>query len=103
VKAAILPLIAKDAGMVAKARALVRGARGRSRRVRRGRRDRPPLPPPGRDRHAVRVHDRRADARGRHRHDPRPRLARPGAALDLTGRRPARGRAAQAWTSPKGD
>ena len=42
----------------------VRGAAHRARgRVRRGRRDRPPLPPPGRDRYAVRVHGRRADAR----------------------------------------
>src|SRR5207245_2292589 len=54
----------------------VRGAPPPShRRVRRQRSDRPALPPPGRDRDAVRVHDRRADARGRHRHRPGPRLA----------------------------
>ena len=48
------------------------------RRVRRFRPDRPPLSPPGRDRHPVRAHDRRADARGRHGHDPRPRHPRAG-------------------------
>ncbi len=41
--------------------------------------DRPPVSPPGRDRYSVRAHDRRTDARGRHHHDPRPRLARSGA------------------------
>ena len=33
-----------------------------------------PLPAPGRDRHTVRVHRRRADARGRHGDSPRPRF-----------------------------
>ena len=88
VKAAVLPLIAKDGGMVGKARGAVRGAaRGLHGRVRRRRRDRPPLPPPGRDRHAVRVHDRRADARGRDGDDPRPGLARAGADRDRPGSR----------------
>ena len=64
----------------------VRGASaGRGGRVRRLGPDRPSLPPAGRDRHAVRAHDRRADARGRHGHDPRPRLARAGANSDLRG------------------
>ena len=62
------------------------------RRVRRQRRDRPPLPPPGRDRDAVRAHDRRADARGRHGHGARPGLARAGAPADR--RRPREGRRA---------
>src|SRR6266498_3833165 len=44
--------------------------------------DRAPLSPPGRDRHAVCIHDRRADARGRHGHRARPRLAGPGADSD---------------------
>ena len=44
-------------------------------RVRRRRADRPALPAPGRDRDAVRAHDRRSDARGRHDHDPRARFA----------------------------
>ena len=58
----------------------LRGAAPRhERRVRRGRRDRPPLPPPGRDRHAVRGDGRPPDARGRHGHAARPRLAGPGA------------------------
>ena len=80
-----------------------RSCGGGNRRVRRRRRDRPPLPPPGRDRHAVRVHDRRADARGRHGHGARPRLARAGAAsarrragwLDDALERP--------WKTPKSD
>ena len=64
----------------------VRGASPCGRRgVRRLGPDRPSLPPPGRDRHAVRAHDRRADARGRHGHDPRPRLARAGADPDRRG------------------
>src|SRR3990170_6915443 len=46
-------------------------------------RRRAPLPPPGRDRPPMHAHDRRADARGRHGHHPRPRLARTGADLDL--------------------
>src|SRR5581483_2432722 len=60
------------------------------RRARRQRADRPPLPPPGRDRDAVGVHDRRADARGRDGHRARPRLARTGAAPDRRRRGVAR-------------
>ena len=53
----------------------LRGASARGGgRVRRLGPDRPPLSPPGRDRNPVRAHDRRADARGRHGHDSRPRL-----------------------------
>ena len=64
---------------------------GHGRRARRRRPDRPPLPPPGRDRHAVGADRRRADARRRDGHDPRPRLARAGAHLDRAGARaPAR-------------
>ena len=96
VKAAILPLIAKNDDMTTRARKLYEELRAADlRRVRRRRPDRPALPPPGRDRHAVRAHDRRPDARGRHGHDPRPRLARAGADLDRPGprapARPARG------------
>ena len=94
VKAAVLPLIPRNEDMVGEGAGALRGAPPRRRRrVRRLGPDRPPLPPPGRDRHAVRAHDRRADARGRHGHDPRPRLARAGADPDL-GR--ARVRARQA-------
>ena len=51
-------------------------------RVRRHGRDRQAVPAPGRDRDAVvRLHRRRL-ARGRRRHDPRPRLDDPGAAAD---------------------
>ena len=94
VKAAILPLIPRNDDMVTHARGLFDGAAApSSRRVRRQRPDRPPLPPPGRDRHAVGVHDRRPDARGRNRDRPRPRLARAGPAAHLRRARMARGRA----------
>ena len=43
-------------------------ARRAAERVRRGRLDRQALPPPGRDRHALRRHRRPPDAGGRHRH-----------------------------------
>ena len=86
VKVAVLPLIPRNEDMVGEGAVAVRGASaGRGRRVRRLGPDRPPVPAPGRDRHAVRAHDRRADARGRHGHDPRPRLARAGADPDLGG------------------
>ena len=52
VKVAVLPLVSKD-GMPERARDLrIRADQGAG-RVRRGGLDRPPLPPPGRDRHAV--------------------------------------------------
>jgi glycyl-tRNA synthetase len=51
----------------------------RAGRVRRGRRDRPPLPPPGRDRHAVGGDRRPPVARGPDRDPARPRLPVPGA------------------------
>ena len=102
VKVAVLPLISKNEDMVGKARVSVRGASaGRGSRVRRLGPDRPPLPPPGRDRDAVRAHDRRADARGRHRHDPRPRLARTGANSDLRGSCLVQDKLAEDWTTPK--
>jgi glycyl-tRNA synthetase len=94
VKAAILPLIGKDTAMVEKARGLYEdlrrhysveyddsGAIGRATGA-------------GRDRDAVRAHDRRADARGRHGHGARPGLARAGASADR--RRPAQ-RSASCW------
>ena len=83
VKAAVLPLIGKSERHDGPGAQALRGAAaGHLGRVRRRRADRPALPPPGRDRDAVRAHDRRPDARGRHDHDPRARLARPGADLD---------------------
>ena len=97
VKAAVLPLIGKNADMVVEGALAVRGAaRRRAGRVRRQRRDRPALPAAGRDRHAVRVHRRRADARRRHGDDPRPRLARAGADRARAGARAPDRRAAQA-------
>ena len=73
VKAAVLPLIAKNAEHGREgALALRRAPRRRAGRIRRQRRDRPPLSSPRRDRHAVRVHRRRADARGRHGDGSRP-------------------------------
>ena len=87
-----------------RARALApgRAAQELDRRVRRRRRDRPALPPPGRDRDAVRVHDRRADARRRDGDGPRPRL--PGAGAAPARRRPwlARRRARAALDDPEG-
>jgi glycyl-tRNA synthetase len=87
VKAAILPLISKEsAGMVEPGAQALRGAPpSPPRGVRRRREHRAPLSPPGRDRDAVGLHDRRRDARGRDGHGARPRHARAGAA-------PARGR-----------
>ena len=68
VKVAVLPLLRKDGQPGAGARGLRGAAPPHEGRVRRGRRDRPPLPPPGRDRDAVRGHDRPPVARGPHRH-----------------------------------
>ena len=88
VKVAVLPLIPRNEDMVGEGAVALRGASPRRRRrVRRLGPDRPPLPPAGRDRHAVRADDRRADARGRHGDDPRPRLARAGADPDVGGAR----------------
>ena len=73
-------------------------------RVRRGRLDRQALPPPGRDRHPLGHHRRPPDDGGRHRHPPRPRLARAGPRADRgPGRRPRRRAspspgAARSWT-----
>ena len=96
VKAAVLPLIGKDAAMVEKARGALRGAAPLDvGGVRRRGGDREALPPPGRDRHAVGADDRRADARRRHGDAARPRHARAGAD-------PARRRHAAARGSPRG-
>ena len=76
-------------------RARARGLRGaappRQGRVRRRRRDRPALPAPGRDRHAVRGHDRPPVARGPHGDAARPRHARAGARPDRRARAAAAG------------
>ena len=105
VKAAILPLIPRDEGMVdPRARALRGAAPPPRRRARRGRPDRQALPPPGRNRDAVGVHRRRTDARGRDRHRAGPGLARAGAAADRRRARVA-GRRARSGTgrSPRSD
>ena len=83
VKVAVLPLLRKEGHPEARA-GDPRDAQARraAERVRRGRLDRQALPPPGRDRHALRRHRRPPDARGRHRHAPRPRHADPGADRD---------------------
>ncbi len=66
VKAAVLPLVGNDSGLVETARRTLRGASAHAAgRVRRLGRDRQALPAPGRDRDAVGAHDRPADARGR--------------------------------------
>ena len=61
-------------------------------RVRRGRPHRQALPAPGRDRHAVRGHDRPPDARGRHGDAARSRHAHAGARPGRRDRGPARRR-----------
>ena len=79
IKVAVLPLLRKD-GHPEKAREIYEdAAHAHERRVRRRRQHRQALPAPGRDRHAVRGHDRPPDARGRHRHAARSRLADAGA------------------------
>ena len=79
VKVAVLPL-SRNADLSPKARDLAAAAaRQLERRLRRRRRDRPPLPPPGRDRHAVLRHRRLRHARGPGRHRPRARHDDPGA------------------------
>ncbi len=90
-KAAVLPLVSKD-GLPEKARAdLRRAAHPHAHRVRRGRLDRQALPPPGRDRHPLGHHRRPPDDGRRHRHPPRPRLARADPSPDRRpGRRPGR-------------
>ena len=83
VKVAVLPLVRKD-GQPEVAREIHAALKARepADRVRRGRLDRQALPPPGRDRHALRRHGRPPDARGPHRHRARPRHARAGPARD---------------------
>ena len=73
VKVAVLPL-SRNADLTPEGQGpRRRAARALERRLRRRRRDRPPLPPPGRDRHAV-LRDRRLrHPRGRRGHGPRAR------------------------------
>ena len=94
VKVAVLPLLRKD-GQPEGAREIhaTLQARRAAERVRRGRLDRQALPPPGRDRHALRRHRRPPDARGPDRHAARPRHAHPGADRDRRAARRARARA----------
>ncbi len=101
VKAAILPLVRKD-GQPELAREVFLDLRERMQtRVRRGRSDRPPLPPSGRDRHAVGDHDRPPDARGPHGDRPQPRRPHAGADGDRRSRRGARAAAAGAVAEPE--
>ena len=73
VKVAVLPL-SRNADLTPEGQGPGRrAAQVLERRVRRRRRDRPPLPPPGRDRHAVLRHGRLRHPRGPGRHRPRPR------------------------------
>ena len=75
IKAAVFPLVKKD-GMPEVAQEIYGELKRRIERLlRRERGGRPPLPPPGRGRHAVLHHRRRPNADRRHRHHPRPRLA----------------------------
>ena len=77
VKAAILPLLGNDAAQGERAAALAAELRAAlPGRARHERRHRPPLPPPGRDRHALGDHRRPRVARRRCRDGARPRLAR---------------------------
>ena len=102
VKVAVLPLVRKD-GQPELAREVYRdAARARPGRVRRGRRDRPPLPPPGRDRHAVGGDDRPPVARGPTPSPLRDRdsLAQDRIAIDELGDEIER-RLREPWTSPK--
>ena len=88
VKVAVLPL-SRNADLSPKAaRPRHRAAPQLERRLRRLRRDRPPLPPPGRDRHAV-LRDRRLrDARGRRGHRALARHDGAGAGADRRASRP---------------
>ena len=95
VKVAVLPL-SRNADLSPKAKDLGRrAAEELERRLRRRRCDRPPLPPPGRDRHAVLRHRRLRHARRPGGHDPRARLDEAGAGRAHRGHRlpgPATGR-----------
>ena len=103
VKVAVLPLVSKD-GMPERAREIFDvAAPPDPGRVRRGRLDRQALPPPGRDRHPVGRHGRRPDARGRHRHPARPRLARADPGRRRRARRSCSPRGLdEPWQSPAG-
>ncbi len=75
IKAAVFPLVKKD-GMPEIAQEIYRDAEEAVQRLlRREGRRRPPLPSPGRSRHAVLHHGRRPDAHRSNGHDPRSRLA----------------------------
>ena len=92
VKAAVLPL-SRNADLSPKARDLATDAAAvLERRLRRRRRDRPPLPPAGRDRHAVLPH-------GRLRHAHRRRGDGPGPRHDAAGAGRPRPGARRTWPS----
>ena len=95
VKVAVLPLVRKEGHPEVAREIHASCARRAAERVRRGRLDRQALPPPGRDRHALRRHRRPPDARGPHRHRARPRHARAGADRDRRAARRARAAAAR--------
>ena len=79
IKVAVFPLIKKE-GMPEAALAIYRELKeaGIAMLLRSAGGHRPPLPPPGRNRHAVLHHGRRRHGQRRHRHHPRPRHAGPG-------------------------
>ena len=86
VKAAVLPL-SRNADLSPKARLAGRGlAPQLERRLRRRAGDRAPLPPPGRDRHAVLRHGRLRDSRRQRRDRARARLDGAGAGKPRSGR-----------------
>ena len=88
VKVAVLPLSPQRGPVARRPGPRRRAAQALERRVRRRRRDRPPLPPPGRDRHAVLRHRRLRHPRGPGRHRPRARHDEPGARLARPGAAP---------------
>ena len=102
VKAAVLPL-SRNADLSPKARDLAGdAAQALERRVRRRAGDRPPLPPPGRDRHAVLRHRRLRHPRRRRGDGPRARHDDPGAGRRSTRSRRYLARAAGCWDAEAG-
>ena len=98
IKVAVLPL-SRNADLTPKAKELAAPpAAELEGRLRRRRRHRPPLPPPGRDRHAVLRHRRLRHPGGPGRHRARARLDGPGARLPGPGRGLPRGAPARLLT-----
>ena len=88
IKVAVFPLVKKDGMPEIAEKIHARLQEGRpDQLLRREGRRRPPLPPPGRGRHAVLRHRGRPDAPGPDRHHPRPRQPEAGAHRRRPGRR----------------